>query len=240
MAEESALEHPAEIYNPFDRDEIERLATYKDDVERWTSMAFFTDPTRSLGPKKPGEERTIRLADVDDEATHAVMGIFRSLYTGTEPTSFKRTMNLLKSHLRPSPRRDEALHDLRAMQDWEKNEIERTPIKLVRGEQEFTPAVNIRAHLYGVYLHKDPGRRRELQVLPRRLHTRRDAGEDLRPSAGLLDRSQHRYANSGGILAFARGRWEHTAVVTTTCQESPPWPWGKWRSLGQFCEARGG
>lgn len=166
MAEESALEHPAEIYNPFDRDEIERLATYKDDVERWTSMAFFTDPTRSLGPKKPGEERTIRLADVDDEATHAVMGIFRSLYTGTEPTSFKRTMNLLKSHLRPSPRRDEALHDLRAMQDWEKNEIERTPIKLVRGEQEFTPAVNIRAHLYGVYLHKDPGRRRELKSFP--------------------------------------------------------------------------
>jgi hypothetical protein len=55
MVEESALEQPAEIYNPFDRDEIECLTTYKDDVERWTSMAFFTDPTRSLGPKKLGE-----------------------------------------------------------------------------------------------------------------------------------------------------------------------------------------
>jgi hypothetical protein len=166
MVEKSTLEHPAEIYSPFDEDEIECLATYKDDVERWTSMAFFTDPTRSLGPKKPGEERTIRLADVDDEAAHAVMGIFRSLYTGTEPTSFKRTMNLLKSHVRPSPRRDEALHDLRAMRDWEKKEIARTPIKIVRGEQEFTPEANIKAHLHGIYLHKDPARRRELEPFP--------------------------------------------------------------------------
>ncbi len=166
MAEESTLEHPTEIYSPFNGDEIQCLATYKDDVERWTSMAFFTDPTRSLGPKKPGEERTIRLADVDDEATHAVMGIFRSLYTGTEPTSFKRIMNLLKSHLRPSPRRDQALRGLRAVQDWEKEEIARTPIKIVRGEQEFTPEANIKAHLHGIYLHKDPARRRELEPFP--------------------------------------------------------------------------
>jgi hypothetical protein len=166
MADESALEHPAEVYNPFDADEIERLTTYKDDVERWTSMAFFTDPTRSLGPKKPGEERTIRLADVDEEAAHAAMGIFRSLYTGTEPTSFRKTMNLLKRHVRPSARRQEALHDLGAMQDWEKKEIARTPIKIVRGEQEFTPEANIKAHLHGVFLHKDPARRRELEPFP--------------------------------------------------------------------------
>lgn len=166
MVDESALEHPAEVYSPFDADEIERLAIYKDDVERWTSMAFFTDPTRSLGPKKPGEERTIRLADVDGEAVDAAMPIFRSLYTGTEPTSFRSIMNLLKRHVRPSSRGDEALHDLRAMRDWEKREIARTPIKMVVDEQEFTPEANIKAHLHGVFLHKDPARRRELEPFP--------------------------------------------------------------------------
>lgn len=167
MADESVLEHPAEIYSPFDADEVERLATYKDDVERWTSMAFFTDPTRSLGPKKPGEERTFRLSDIDDEAAHAAMPLFRSLYTGTEPTSFKSTMNLLKRHVRPSPHRDEALHDLQAVKDWEKEEIAHTlGLKLKLGEQEFTPEANIKAHLHGVYLHKDPARRRELKPFP--------------------------------------------------------------------------
>jgi hypothetical protein len=167
MADESALEHPAEIYSPFDADGVERLTTYKADVERWTSMAFFTDPTRSLGPKQPGEERTIRLADVDDEAVHAVMGIFRTLYKGNEKTSFKSTMNLLGRHVKPSPRHDEALRDLQAVKDWEKQEIARTQgLKIVRGGQEFTPEANIKAHLHGVYLHKDPEHRRELAPFP--------------------------------------------------------------------------
>lgn len=167
MSEESVLERPpAEIYCPFDAAEADRLATYKNDVESFTSMAFFTDPTRSLGPRQPGEGRTIRLADVDEEAVRAVMPLFRSLYVPTEPTSFRRTMNLLKRRLRPSPHRDEALRELRKMGQWEKDELKRTPIKIVRGDIEFTPDANIHAHLHGVYLHKDPDRRRELDPFP--------------------------------------------------------------------------
>jgi hypothetical protein len=44
----------------------------------------------------------IRLTDIDAEAEHAVMGLFRSLYVRTESTSFRSIMRLLKGHLRPS------------------------------------------------------------------------------------------------------------------------------------------
>ncbi len=37
------------------------------------------------------------------ETVHAVVGLFRSLYVATEFTSFRRTLNLLKSHVRESP-----------------------------------------------------------------------------------------------------------------------------------------
>ena len=89
-----------------------------------------------------------------------------TLYTPNEPTSFRHTMNLLKSHLRPSTYRPEALRELRKMGQWEKDEIDRTPIKIIRGHVEFTPDANIKAHLHGVYLHKDPDRRRELDPFP--------------------------------------------------------------------------
>jgi len=68
MADESALEHPDEIYAPSTWTRSRGLTTYKDDVERLTSMAFFTDPRASRGPRKRGEERTIGLAHVDDES----------------------------------------------------------------------------------------------------------------------------------------------------------------------------
>jgi hypothetical protein len=44
ITDESVLEKPPEIYWPFRDGEVERLATYKTDVETLTRMAFFTDP----------------------------------------------------------------------------------------------------------------------------------------------------------------------------------------------------
>lgn len=166
MPDESVLERPADVYNSFDAAELELLRTYNADVERLTTMDFFTDPTRSMGPRKPGEERTIALADVDDEAVYAVMGIFRTLFTHTEPTSFRRVINLVKRHVKPSSHRKEALEDLDAMIRWEEQELACTPIKILRGEQEFTPTMNVKAHLHGIYLHKDLDRRKELQGFP--------------------------------------------------------------------------
>jgi hypothetical protein len=166
MPDESVLERPADVYNSFDAAELELLRTYNADVERLTTMDFFTDPTRSMGPRKPGEERTIALADVDDEAVYAVIGIFRSLFTHAEPTSFRRVINLVKRHVKSSSHRKEALEDLDAMIRWEEQELARTPIKILRGEQEFTPTMNVKAHLHGIYLHKDPDRRKELQGFP--------------------------------------------------------------------------
>ena len=166
MATESVLEEPALIYRPFREEEVERLTTYRQDVERFTAMDFFTDPTRSMGPKKPGEVRRFSLNDVNDEATHAVMGIFRSLFTHNEPSSFRSIVKLVKSHVKHSERRQDALDDLNRLLRWEQDELKRTPIRLLRGDVEFTPVENIKAHLHGVYLHKDPARRRELQPFP--------------------------------------------------------------------------
>jgi hypothetical protein len=111
MAEESPLEHPAEIYSRFDAAETRHLRTYVDDVKAFTNMVFFANPARSL--RIEDRPSTVRLTEIDDEAVRAVTGLFRSLYVPTEPTSYRATFNLLKRHVYESPLRDAALHELR-------------------------------------------------------------------------------------------------------------------------------
>jgi hypothetical protein len=156
MAEESPLEHVAEIYAPFLTAAARHLRTYVDDVETIAGMAFFANPTRSMtiegGTDQP---LTVKLNDIDDEAVYAVVGLFRSLYVPTEPTSYRRTLKLLKTHLRESPRREACVTAVRDLERWEKEVLKTSAIQFIVNDTPVTTHEIITMFLNAQYSHKD-------------------------------------------------------------------------------------
>jgi hypothetical protein len=157
MAEESSpLEHVAAIYAPFDAAEARRLRTYVEDMETITGMAFFANPTRSMriegGTVQPV---TVKLNDIDDEAVHAVMGLFRSLYVPSEPTSYRSIMKLLKRHLCESQHREACFHALRDLERWEKEVMASSMVRFSLNGTPISTHEIITKFLYAQYSHKD-------------------------------------------------------------------------------------
>jgi hypothetical protein len=156
MAEESPLEFVTEIYAPFDTAEARHLRTYVDDVETIAGMAFFANPTRSMSIEGGTDQPlTVKLNDIDDEAVYAVVGLFRSLYVPTEPTSYRRTLKLLKRHLRESPHREACVRALRDLERWEKEVSKTSAVQFIVNETPVSTQEIITMFLNAQYSHKD-------------------------------------------------------------------------------------
>jgi hypothetical protein len=155
MAEESTLELAAEIYSPFDHAEVKRLRTYVEDVEALVASSFFHGPRLSVTIGEPGVGDT--LAGPDDEATRAVAGLFRSLYTDHEPTSYNATLKLLSrhAHKHKSPRQREVIAELRSLRKLKTQALLSGGMTITSSGRELTPEVLIDVFLHGRYLHKD-------------------------------------------------------------------------------------
>jgi hypothetical protein len=97
----------------------------------------------------------VKLTDIDEEAVHAVVPLFRSLYVPTEPTSYRRTLNLLKRHVHESPRREAAIGALKDLGRWERDSLNNNAMSIVRNNVRMTADHIIKLYLNGQYLHKD-------------------------------------------------------------------------------------
>ena len=154
-AGDSPLEHPADIYNPFDASESKRLQTYADDVEKLFAFRFFHGPNLSVTIAEPGVGDT--LEGPDDEAVHAIAGLFRSLYLDHEPTSYNAILKLLSRsvHERDAPRQRAATEELRNLRKWKERALSAGINTFTASGLELTPEVLIDVFLNTAYLHKD-------------------------------------------------------------------------------------
>lgn len=166
MSSESPFEHPEVIYAPFDAAESKRLRQFVTNVEQLAASSFFKDPggkfTISGGTDQP---LTTELPYAGEEAVRAIAGLFRQLYSHTEPTSFPALRNLLSEHVHrhPSPLQEEARDAIKQLHDVEK--------RILRGDgqmalvmrrvgadgteisETLTPRLLIDLFLHGHYLH---------------------------------------------------------------------------------------
>jgi len=156
---DSPLEHPAEIYSPFDAEETRRLTTFADDVDSFVNSAFFKDLKLSLtvGAEELGPLGE-RLEYPGEEAVRAVAALFRSLYESGEHASFHATLNLLSRHVRErNPSSEQEVLDIfRGLKRWKAQALRPRGLRIAINGQELLPRDLIELFLYGVYLHKDP------------------------------------------------------------------------------------
>jgi hypothetical protein len=169
---ESPLELASEIYAPFDEAETRRLRHFVADVEGLANSALFSNPTNtvtiSAGMNEPLKER---LEFAGEEAVHAVVGRFRQLYNGHQPSSYNHILKLLGRHVheRESPHQREALDALKELRKWEGEARRSTSgLQIKVNEDVLSGPVLIDLFVHGHYLHKGNAKSDQLEAFPLR------------------------------------------------------------------------
>jgi hypothetical protein len=169
---ESPLESAAEIYRPFDAAEVKRLRAFVADVEGLSESALFTDQTNVF--KISGEINQPIKQELEypgEEAIHAAVGRFRSLYNSNELTSYSQILKLLgrHAHEHESPRQREALDALKDLRKWEGEALaESSGIEINFNGEVLTAPVLIDMFFHGHYLHKGNDLSDKLDAFPLR------------------------------------------------------------------------
>lgn len=166
MSSESPFEQPLVIYAPFDVGESRRLRQFVSNVEQLAASSFFDAPAGKLtisgGTDTP---LSTEMPYAGEEAVRAIAGLFRQLYSHTEPTSFPALRNLLSEHIlqHPSPRQREALDAVKELRDIERQILRgdgqialvmaRSNADGTEARENLTPRLLIDLFLHGHYLH---------------------------------------------------------------------------------------
>lgn len=193
-AGDSPLEHPADVYRPFDASESKRLRTYAEDVSTLVAFRFFQGPKLSVTIAEPGIGDT--LEGPDEEAVYAVAALFRSLYLDHEPTSYNAILKLLSRSVRAreSPTQREATDELRSLRRLKARALSAGMNTITSSGRELTPEVLIDVFLNTTYLHKDD--------------TKMDALEDLQGDAFLM------FEFLGAVQRLSQVFWVGRLVVS--------------------------
>jgi hypothetical protein len=168
---------PVDVYEPFTLRVRERLERYVDRVDKLTSMRFFnTSETLHVMGGAEGV-RTEGLETFDEEALMATIPLFRMLYTGSEPTSFAATLNVLKRAVKSDASlRDQAIAELRTLGVAFENGKKTASFGMIvdwvardgttTSAERMDPEHLIDLWLHGYFLHGENEKSNELQRWP--------------------------------------------------------------------------
>jgi hypothetical protein len=156
-----------EAFAPFDAAETRRLRRFANRVEQLRGSSFFETPGHQITATYAGGGLfNIRAESAGDEAVRAVIGLFRELYTDSEPTSAMSALKLLESHARSAgrDRNERLIEQLRALRTAIKARRQQDPRGVFLEEQAdggtaaVPPDQIIDMWLYGEHLHYDPAK----------------------------------------------------------------------------------
>lgn len=160
MPKEEIVEQPLEIYRPFTVRETEILRDFVVDVRLLGGMSLFEQVPKKASVTWDAEAgHSTEMKEPSDESVRAALTVFRQLYTGSEPHSFKVVINLLKAsvHDYGGPRRQEALDFFAYYPEEHRNRM-RPGIGISfenpdGSGHDIDTATIIDAYAHGLYLH---------------------------------------------------------------------------------------
>jgi hypothetical protein len=171
------ITHPVGVYRAFDRSVRKRLENFVSRVDTLASLRFFeTNETLHVMGANDGV-RTVGSDTFDQEGLMAVLPLFRMLYTGSEPTSFSATINLLKAAVkRDGPLSGPVMQELKALNTAFQRSKSRADIGMIvewvgsdgqpSGSERMDPEHMIDLWLHGYFFHAENAKADELERWP--------------------------------------------------------------------------